>query len=58
MPLSKTFFKELGVSEYTPAMCRLDYAITDAGGASDFIREYTLASRGPYCNCGCKKKHR
>ena len=26
------------------------------GGASDFVREYTLASGGPYCDCGYKKK--
>ncbi len=53
-----TLMKELGLGEYTPAMCRLDYAMTDAGGAADFIREYTLASGGPYCDCGYKKKHR
>ena len=23
---------------------------------SDFVREYTLASGGPYCDCGYKKK--
>ena len=39
-----------------PAMCRLDYTISEAGGASDFVREYTLASGGPYCDCGYKKK--
>lgn len=27
-----------------------------AGGASDFVREYTLASGGPYCDCGYHKK--
>ena len=27
-----------------------------AGGVSDFVREYTLASGGPYCDCGYKKK--
>ena len=27
-----------------------------AGGASEFVREYTLASGGPYCDCGYKKK--
>lgn len=27
-----------------------------AGGASDFMRRYTLASGGPYCDCGYKRK--
>ena len=27
-----------------------------AGGATDFVRQYTLASGGPYCDCGYKKK--
>ena len=48
--------KELGLSEYVPAMCRLDYTMAEAGKASDFVREYTLASGGPYCDCGYKKK--
>lgn len=48
--------KEYGLFEYTPAMCRLDYDMSEAGGASEFIKEYTLASGGPYCDCGYKKK--
>ena len=28
----------------------------DAGGTTTFVREYTLASGGPYCDCGCKKR--
>ena len=51
-----TLMKELGIFEAVPAMCRLDYAMTEAGGASEFVREYTLASGGPYCDCGYKKK--
>ena len=47
--------KELGLYELTPALCNLDYTMSEAGGASDFIREYTLASGGPYCDCGYKK---
>ena len=47
--------KELDLFEYVPAMCRLDYAMSEAGGASRFVREYTLASGGPYCDCGYKK---
>ncbi len=51
-----TLMRELNLSEYVPAMCRLDYAMSEAGGASEFVRRYTLASGGPYCDCGYKKK--
>ena len=52
-----TLMKELGLYDLTPAMCRLDYTMSEAGGASDFVREYTLASGGAYCDCGYRKKH-
>ncbi len=48
--------RELGLFDLAPAMCRLDYAMAEAGGVSDFAREYTLASGGPYCDCGYRKK--
>ncbi len=48
--------KELGLFAYVPAMCRLDYTMSALGGADDFAREHTLASGGPYCDCGYKKK--
>ncbi len=51
-----TLMKEYGLYELTPAMCHLDYDMSEAGGASEFIREYTLASGGPYCDCGYKRK--
>ena len=51
-----TLMTELGLKEYIPAMCRLDYTMSDAGKADVFVREYTLASGGPYCDCGYKKK--
>lgn len=51
-----TLMKELGLYDLTPAMCHLDYAMSEAGGASKFVREYTIASGGPYCDCGYKKK--
>ena len=35
-------------------LCHLDYTMAEAGGATDFVREYTLASGGPYC--GYRKK--
>ena len=50
--------KELGLFAYVPAMCRLDYTMSELGGASEFVREHTLASGGPYCDCGYKKKAR
>ncbi len=50
-----TLMKELGLYELTPALCHLDYTMSEAGGAAEFIREYTLASGGPYCDCGYKK---
>ena len=51
-----TLMKELGLFDLTPAMCRLDYTMSEAGGASEFVRRYTLASGGPYCDCGYRKK--
>ena len=51
-----TLLGELGLYELTPAMCALDYAMSEAGGRSVFVRQYTLASGGPYCDCGYKKK--
>lgn len=30
--------------------------ICEEGGASDFVREYTLAFGGPYCDYGYKKR--
>ena len=48
--------RELGLSDLTPAMCHLDYTMSEAGGTSRFVREYTLASGGPYCDNGYHKK--
>ena len=48
--------KELGLYDLTPALCHLDYTMSKAGGVTDFVRHYTLASGGPYCVCGYKKK--
>ena len=50
-----TLMKELGIAEIVPAMCALDYTMNEAGGACDFVRQYTLAGGGPYCDCGYKK---
>ena len=51
-----TLMQELGLFELTPALCRLDYAMSKAGGAADFLRKHTLAAGGPYCDCGYVKK--
>ena len=51
-----TLMRELGLFELIPAMCRLDYTMSEAGGASEFVRKNTLASGGPYCDCGYRKK--
>ena len=50
--------KKLGLFDLTPALCHLDYTMSEAGGASDFVREYTLASGGPYCDCGYRRKQK
>ncbi len=51
-----TLMNELGLFDLVPAMCALDYTMSEAGGVSDFVRESTLAGGGPYCDCGYKKK--
>ena len=48
--------KELGLYDLVPAMCRLDYTMSELGGTTTFVRRYTLASGGPYCDCGYRKK--
>lgn len=51
-----TLMRELGLFDCVPAMCRLDYAMTEASGAAVFVREHTLAAGGSYCDCGYKKR--
>ena len=51
-----TLMRELGLYDQVPAMCRLDYTMSEAGGTTEFVREYTLASGGPYCDCGYRRK--
>ena len=47
MPMGMwTLFAGSFRKDLTPAMCRLDYTMSAAGVASDFVREYTLASGG------------
>lgn len=42
--------KKLGLKEYIPAMCTLDYDMAELGNTV-FTREYTLAGGGKYCDC-------
>ena len=49
--------KEMGLEKQIPAMCQLDYTMAKAGGVSDFVRRYTLASGGKYCDNGYRKKN-
>ena len=51
-----TLMNEYGFFDLVPAMCHLDYVMSEMGGTSNFVREYTLASGGAYCDCGYKKK--
>ena len=48
--------KDLELYDLTPALCHLDYTMSEAGGVTDFVRQYTLVSGGPYCDCGYKRK--
>lgn len=51
-----TLMRKLGLFAYVPVLCSLDYTMSEAGGTTVFVRKYTLASGGPYCDCGyCKK---
>ena len=53
-----TLMQELGLQDLTPALCHLDYTMAEARGSATFVREYTLASGGPYCDCGYKKRQK
>ena len=48
--------KELGLYDLTPALCRLDYTMSEAGGVTNFVRQYTLASGGPTATADTKRK--
>lgn len=48
--------KDLDLFEFAPAICKLDYTVADVSGVSVFKREYTIATGGLFCDCGCYKK--
>ena len=52
-----TLMRDLGLFDLVPAMCALDYAMSEAGGASHFVRECTLANGDDYCDCGYKRRN-
>lgn len=43
-------YKQWGISEITPAMCKLDYDMAHANH-TEFYREQTLFEGGEYCDC-------
>ncbi len=51
-----TLMKELDLYDLTPALCKLDYTMSETRGQTEFVRQYTLASGGPYCDCGYHKR--
>lgn len=51
-----TLMQELGLFDLVPAMCALDFTMSEAGGTYDFVRKYTLADGGSYCDCGYRKR--
>ncbi len=51
-----TLMKEYGLGDLVPAMCNLDYVMSEFSGVSVFVRKQTLAESAPYCENGYKKK--
>lgn len=51
-----TLMKEYGLFDLVPAMCHLDYTMSEFGKVADFIRKNTLATGGAYCDNGYKKR--
>ena len=47
--------KELGLYDLTTAMCHLDYAMSKAGGVTNFVRQYTLPPAAPTATVGIKR---
>lgn len=48
---------KLGLKEYIPAMCTLDYDMA-ALNNTEFTREFTLAGGGKYCDCHYNHKEK
>lgn len=50
------FTEKLKAADRNPYSWNMDLFEYPDGGGSDFVRKFTLASGGPYCDCGYKKK--
>ena len=51
-----TRMRELDLFDLVPAICALDYTMSESGGAAQFVRKCTLANGDSYCDCGYKRK--
>ena len=51
-----TLMRELGLFDLVPAMCALDYSMSEVGGASHFVRKCTIANGDDHCDCGYKRR--
>ena len=51
-----TLMQKLQLDDLTLALCHLDYTMSEAGGVTNFVRCYTLASGGPYCDCRYQRR--
>ena len=40
-----TLMQELGLYDLTPALCHLDYAMSEAGGVTNFVRQYAARQK-------------
>ena len=38
--------KELGLYDLAPALCRLDYTMSEAGGVTNFVRQWSIWAAG------------
>ena len=47
--------KELGLTELIPAMCQFDYTMSEAGGVTNFVREYTWLPADLIATAGIRK---
>ena len=47
--------QELGLYDLTPAMCHLDYAMSEAGGVTNFVRQYTSPPAALTATAGTKR---
>mgnify|MGYP000665276156 CR=1 FL=1 len=58
MPMGMwVLMKELGLYDLTPALCHLDYTMSEAGGVTNFVRQlYPCFRPDPTATAGTKRK--